>query len=102
MLLIFWTLGGCHLHARSYRLTFFLSFFLRIFFKVTNSPYEESEKEDKEKVLKLAMDEDYYLTKLWKTIKTEKRKIQVHKFIRFANVMFDIVSIKFFLLHITS
>ena len=46
-------------------------------------------------MLKLAMEENDYLTKFWKTIKTEERKIQVRKFIRFANVMFDVVSIKF-------
>jgi len=42
------------------------------------------------------MDENEYVIKLWKTIKAEERKIQVRKFIRFANVMFDIVSIEFF------
>ena len=56
---------------------------------------EGTEKEDRKKMLRLAMDENDYLTKFWKTIKTEERKIQVRKFIRFANVMFDVVSIKF-------
>ncbi|PKK77686.1 hypothetical protein RhiirC2_731500 [Rhizophagus irregularis] len=41
-------------------------------------------------MLKLAMEENDYLTKFWRTIKTEERKIQVRKFIRFANVMFDV------------
>jgi len=54
---------------------------------------EGTEKDDRKKILKLVMDENEYVIKLWKTIKAEERKIQVRKFIRFANVMFDIVSI---------
>jgi len=57
---------------------------------------EGTEKDDRKKILKLVMDENEYVVKFWKTIKAEERKVQVHKFIRFANVMFDIVSIEFF------
>jgi len=42
------------------------------------------------------LDENEYAVKFWKTIKAEERKVQVRKFIRFANMMFDIVSIEFF------
>ncbi|CAB4434814.1 unnamed protein product [Rhizophagus irregularis] len=38
---------------------------------------EETEKEDRKKMLKLAMEENDYLTKFWRTIKTEERKIQL-------------------------
>ena len=57
---------------------------------------EGTEKDDGKKILKLVMDENEYAVKFWKTIKAEERKVQVRKFIRFANMMFDIVSIEFF------
>jgi hypothetical protein len=48
---------------------------------------EETKKKDKKKkkILKLTIDENEYVSKCWKAIKTEERKIQV-RFIQFANV----------------
>ncbi|CAG8778377.1 17149_t:CDS:2 [Gigaspora margarita] len=49
---------------------------------------EETEKDDRKKMLKLAFDENVYMSKFLETIKNEKRKFQVCKFIQFASVMF--------------
>ncbi|CAG8744735.1 9617_t:CDS:2, partial [Racocetra fulgida] len=51
---------------------------------------EETEKDDRKKILKLAFDENVYMSKLLETIKNEERKVQVRKFIQFASVMFDV------------
>ncbi|CAG8760413.1 15214_t:CDS:1, partial [Cetraspora pellucida] len=51
---------------------------------------EEIEKGDKKKILKLAIDENEYITKFWNKIKTEERKIQRRKFVQFTSLMFDV------------
>lgn len=51
---------------------------------------EETEKDDRKKMLKLAFDENVYMSKFLETIKNEERKFQVRKFIQFASVMFDV------------
>ncbi|CAI2188019.1 12172_t:CDS:2, partial [Funneliformis geosporum] len=51
---------------------------------------EEIEKGDKRKILRLALNEDEYLIKLWRAIKTEKKQVQICKFIQSANLMFDV------------
>ncbi|RHZ74076.1 hypothetical protein Glove_227g103 [Diversispora epigaea] len=38
----------------------------------------ETEKGDKKKILKLFMDENEYVTKFWKAVRTEERKIQLY------------------------
>ena len=54
---------------------------------------EEIEKGDKRKILRLALNEDEYLIKLWRAIRTEEKQVQICKFIQSANLMFDVVSI---------
>ncbi|CAG8552653.1 1626_t:CDS:1, partial [Funneliformis mosseae] len=43
--------------------------------RVRTEKLEETKKGDKKKVLKLAMDENEYVTKLWKAIRKEERKL---------------------------
>ena len=56
---------------------------------------EEIEEGDKRKILRFALDEDEYLIKLWRAIKIEEKQVQIRKFIRSVNLMFNIVSILF-------
>ncbi|UZO18737.1 uncharacterized protein OCT59_010049 [Rhizophagus irregularis] len=51
---------------------------------------EEIEKGDKRKILRLALNEDKYLIKLWRAIRTEEKQVQICKFIQSANLMFDV------------
>ncbi len=53
---------------------------------------EEIEEGNKRKILRLALDEDEYLIKVWRAIKTDVKQVQVCKFI---HLMFDVVSITF-------
>ncbi|CAI2182170.1 3276_t:CDS:2 [Funneliformis geosporum] len=53
---------------------------------------EEIEKGDKRKILGLVLDEDEYLIKLWRAIKIEEKQVQIRKFIRSVNLMFNTVT----------
>jgi hypothetical protein len=58
---------------------------------------EETKKGQKQEIMKMALKEDEHLVRIWEIIITRKsKKEQVRKFIKFVNVMFDIVSIRVF------
>lgn len=58
---------------------------------------EESKKGEKQDILKLALKGNEQILQFWKVIKTKEKDSQIRKFIQFANLMFDIVSIGYYI-----
>jgi hypothetical protein len=58
---------------------------------------DESKKGEKQDILKLALKGNEQILQFWEVIKMKEKDSQIRKFIQFANLMFDIVSIGYYI-----
>jgi len=56
---------------------------------------EETKEGTKQKIMKLALREDEYITQIWRAVNMKEcRKKQTHEFVEFVNIVFNVVSIR--------
>lgn len=67
-----------------------IDFILKIFEEI-----EETKEGQKKEILKMALQKDEIFVRIWEIVEMqESKKMQVSKFIKLMNIMFDVVSIQ--------